>query len=96
MSIIPCWISSQITRRIRTTDEEYSGHRAVGVLGRASECGSSSYFVIVLVFMLLRLPFTVRGDETVAGQLQTFLSYSLGAVGTLLGLASVVPVPARR
>ena len=46
-------------------------------------------FVIVLVFLLLRLPFTVRGDETVAGQLQTFLSYSLGAVGLLLGLATV-------
>ncbi len=46
-------------------------------------------FVIVLVFVMLRLPFTVRGDETVAGQLQTFLDYSLGATSVLLGLATV-------
>jgi len=46
-------------------------------------------FVIVLVFMMLRLPFTLRGDETVAGRLQTFLSYSLGAVSLLLGLSCV-------
>jgi len=45
--------------------------------------------VLVLAFITLRLPFTVRGDETVAGQLQTFLSYSLGAVSLLLGLATV-------
>jgi hypothetical protein len=46
-------------------------------------------FVVVLAFIMLWLPFTVRGDETVTGQLQTFLSYSLGAVGLLLGLAAV-------
>ncbi len=46
-------------------------------------------FVLLLVIIMLWLPFTVRGDETVAGQLQTFLSYSLGAVGLLLGLAAV-------
>ncbi len=46
-------------------------------------------FLVVLGFVMLRLPFTVRGDETVAGQLQTFLSYSLGAVSLLLGLATV-------
>ena len=46
-------------------------------------------FVILLAFIMLWLPFTVRGDQTVTGQLQTFLSYSLGAVGLLLGLATV-------
>lgn len=46
-------------------------------------------FLVILVFLVLRLPFTVKGDETVAGQLQTFLSYSLGAVSALLGLATV-------
>jgi len=46
-------------------------------------------FVVVLGFLMLWLPFTVRGDQTVTGQLQTFLSYSLGATGLLLGLAGV-------
>lgn len=46
-------------------------------------------FLIVLVFIMLRLPFTLRGDETLAGRLQTFLEYSLGAVSVLLGIACV-------
>ncbi len=31
-------------------------------------------FVLVLVFILLRLPFSLKGDETLAGRLQTFIS----------------------
>lgn len=46
-------------------------------------------FVLVLVFIVLRLPFALRGDETLAGRLQTFLSYSLGAVSIFLSLATV-------
>ena len=46
-------------------------------------------FVVVLVFLLLRLPFTLVGDQTLAGRLQTFLSYSLGAVSLLLGVSCV-------
>jgi len=46
-------------------------------------------FIVVLVFVVLRLPFALRGDETLAGRLQTFLAYSLGAVSVFLGLATV-------
>ena len=44
--------------------------------------------LIVLVFIVLRLPFALRGDETLAGRLQTFLSYSLGALGIFMSLAT--------
>lgn len=45
--------------------------------------------LIVLLFIVLRLPFALKGDETLAGRLQTFLSYSLGAVGFFLSLATI-------
>jgi len=45
--------------------------------------------VLLLVFIVLRLPFALRGDETLSGRLQTFLSYSLGAVSLLMCLATV-------
>lgn len=47
-------------------------------------------FLLVLGFLVLRLPFALRGDETLAGRLQTFLDYSLGATGILLSLATVM------
>ena len=46
-------------------------------------------FAVVLVFIMLRLPFTLQGDDTLTGRLQTFLSYSLSAVSLLLGLSCV-------
>jgi hypothetical protein len=46
-------------------------------------------FVVVLIFVVLRLPFALRGDETLSGRLQTFLSYSLGALSVFLSLATV-------
>ncbi|MBU0640553.1 MAG: hypothetical protein KKB50_16955 [Planctomycetes bacterium] len=46
-------------------------------------------FIIVLVFVVLRLPFALHGDETLAGRLQTFLAYSLGALSLFLSLATV-------
>jgi ABC-type transport system involved in multi-copper enzyme maturation permease subunit len=46
-------------------------------------------FLVVLVILVLRMPFTLRGDETLTGRLQNFLSYSLGALGALLSLATV-------
>lgn len=46
-------------------------------------------FIVVLVFVVLRLPFALRGDETLSGRLQTFLSYSLGALSVFLSLATV-------
>ncbi|MBU0616692.1 MAG: hypothetical protein KKI02_03145, partial [Planctomycetes bacterium] len=46
-------------------------------------------FVVVLIFVVLRLPFALRGDETLSGRLQTFLAYSLGALGVFMSLATV-------
>lgn len=46
-------------------------------------------FLIVLAFVTLRLPFALKGDETLSGRLQTFLSYSLSALSLFLGLATV-------
>jgi hypothetical protein len=46
-------------------------------------------FIVVLVFVVLRLPFALRGDETLSGRLQTFLAYSLGALGVFMSLATV-------
>lgn len=46
-------------------------------------------FLIVLGFVVLRLPFALKGDETLAGRLQTFLSYSLGALGIFMSLATI-------
>lgn len=46
-------------------------------------------FVVVLLFIMLRLPFSLHGDETVSGRLQTFLSYSFSAVSVLLGISAV-------
>lgn len=46
-------------------------------------------FLVVLVILVLRMPFALRGDETLAGRLQNFLAYSIGALGVLLSLATV-------
>ncbi len=46
-------------------------------------------FVILLVFLVLRMPFALRGDETLTGRLQSFLAYSLGALSLLLSLATI-------
>lgn len=46
-------------------------------------------FLVILAFIVLRLPFALRGDETLSGRLQTFLSYSLSALGVLLSLSTV-------
>lgn len=46
-------------------------------------------FLIVLVMLVLYMPFALRGDETLAGRLQNFLAYSLGALGVLLSLATI-------
>lgn len=46
-------------------------------------------FLVVLGFIVLRLPFALRGDETLSGRLQTFISYSLSALGVFLSLSTV-------
>ncbi|MBN2446580.1 MAG: ABC transporter permease [Phycisphaerae bacterium] len=47
-------------------------------------------FLIVLGFLVLRLPFAMSGDGTLAGRLQSFLDYSLAAVSLLLSLTTVM------
>lgn len=42
----------------------------------------------MLVFFVLMLPFSLRGDETLAGRLQTFLSYSLSTLGVLMSVTT--------
>ncbi|MBI5865070.1 MAG: ABC transporter permease [Planctomycetes bacterium] len=44
--------------------------------------------LIILGIAMLRLPFALKGDETLSGRLQTFLAYSLGAMSVFLGLAT--------
>jgi hypothetical protein len=51
-------------------------------------------FILVLACALGALPFVMSGDGTLAGEIQTFLSYSLGLSGVLLGLV-VILVSAR-
>ncbi len=46
-------------------------------------------FLIVLAFLVLRLPFALKGDATLAGRLQNFLDWSLLMVGFLLSLSTV-------
>jgi hypothetical protein len=46
-------------------------------------------FLIVLVFVIMRMPFALRVEDTLASRLQSFLSYGLGALGLLLSLATV-------
>lgn len=46
-------------------------------------------FLLVLVVLVVRMPFTLRGDETIAGRVQNFLAYALGAMSVLLSLITV-------
>lgn len=46
-------------------------------------------FLIVLGFLVLRLPFAVRGDDTLTGRLRNFLDWSLMISGFLLSLSTV-------
>jgi len=46
-------------------------------------------FVLILVVIVLRLPFALHGDDTLSGRVQTFLSYSMSALGVLMSLATV-------
>jgi hypothetical protein len=45
--------------------------------------------LVVLAFLVLRMPFALRGDETLTGRLQNFLAYSLGAISLLLSVATI-------
>lgn len=47
-------------------------------------------FLVILAFLMLRMPFVLRGDETLTGRLQNFLDYALAAVSVLLSLSTVM------
>jgi hypothetical protein len=46
-------------------------------------------FILLLVVLLVGLPFASKGDNTVSGAVQAFLSYSVTAVGVLLSFLSI-------
>lgn len=46
-------------------------------------------FLVLLAMVVLGLPFSVRGDSSITGRVQSFLSYGLTASGALLGLLTV-------
>lgn len=46
-------------------------------------------FLVVLVLLVLILSNTLRGDETLAGRLQNYLSYGLGALSILLSITTI-------
>lgn len=46
-------------------------------------------FVVLMALIGLGLPFSIRGDGSVTGAVQSFLSYSLQATGILLGMLTI-------
>ncbi len=46
-------------------------------------------FLVVLLLLIIRMPFTLTGDGTLAGRVQNFLAYSLAALGVLLSLTTI-------
>jgi hypothetical protein len=46
-------------------------------------------FILLLGCLLLLMPFVLRGDDTLSGKLQNFLSYSFAVLSILLGLATI-------
>ena len=46
-------------------------------------------FIFMLGVLLVGLPFASKGDNTVSGAVQAFLSYSVTAVSALLSLPSI-------
>ncbi len=46
-------------------------------------------FLVLIGLVLLGLPFSITGDSSLTGAVQSFLSYSLSATGLLLGLLTI-------
>ena len=46
-------------------------------------------FLVLIGMVVLGLPFSVAGDRSLAGAVQSFLSYALAATGVLLGLLTI-------
>ncbi|MGD2110550.1 MAG: ABC transporter permease subunit [Phycisphaerae bacterium] len=46
-------------------------------------------FLVLVALVVLGLPFSIQGDSSVTGAVQSFLSYSLSATGVLLGMLTI-------
>lgn len=46
-------------------------------------------FLVLLGLILIGLPFSIEGDSSLTGAVQSFLSYSLNATGFLLGILTI-------
>ena len=46
-------------------------------------------FVVLIALVVLGLPFSITGDSSLTGAVQSFLSYSLSASGVLLGMLTI-------
>ncbi|MDP6490562.1 MAG: hypothetical protein QGH42_05235 [Kiritimatiellia bacterium] len=68
-------------------------NRILGIAGLMIRQAVRSRFVFCLFVLMLSLlvgfALTIKGDGTVAGRLQVLLSYARGAVGVVLGIASL-------
>ncbi len=47
-------------------------------------------FLLVLLFLVLRLPFALQGDATLTGRLQNFIDYAFASVSILLSLSTIM------
>jgi len=68
-------------------------NRILGIAGLMMRQAVRSRFVICLFVLMLSLlagfALTIKGDGTAAGRLQVLLSYAMGAVGVVLGTATL-------
>ncbi len=46
-------------------------------------------FVFILLLIVVGLPFTIKGDGSLTGAVQSFMTYSLSAAGFLLGILTI-------
>ncbi len=46
-------------------------------------------FLVLLGLVVLGLPFSIRGDSSLTGAVQSFMSYGLNATGVLLGMLTI-------
>ena len=46
-------------------------------------------FVVLIALVVLGLPFSITGDSSLTAVVQSFLSFSLGATGVLLGMLTI-------
>ena len=46
-------------------------------------------FLVMITLILLGLPFSVTGDSSLTGAIQSFMSYALSASGVLLGMLTI-------